>query len=87
MRLEAFFISPFATVTSTVTKVRGPRIHYRTVDSTNAVARRLAGAQAPHGTVVYRSITSAFPPWVTHRRMSRRAPSAWARLMKVRRRS
>ena len=29
-----------------------PRVHHRTIDSTNARARELAAAGAPHGTLV-----------------------------------
>jgi BirA family transcriptional regulator, biotin operon repressor / biotin---[acetyl-CoA-carboxylase] ligase len=36
-----------------------PRVHYRLIDSTNARARELAGAGAPHGTVVTAAEQSA----------------------------
>jgi BirA family biotin operon repressor/biotin-[acetyl-CoA-carboxylase] ligase len=36
-----------------------PRVHYRTVDSTNAAARRFAAAGAPHGTLVTAGAQSA----------------------------
>jgi BirA family transcriptional regulator, biotin operon repressor / biotin---[acetyl-CoA-carboxylase] ligase len=36
-----------------------PRVHYRVIDSTNARARELAGAGAPHGTLVTAAEQSA----------------------------
>lgn len=48
-----------ATAPASLTVLGRPRLHFRTTDSTNLQARRLAAAGAPHGTLVTAAAQSA----------------------------